>query len=65
MALVQENERKLLEPYAYISQLPGKGVRGQLIGAFQSWIGAPGEMLGVIHQIVDELHNASLLYAVK
>lgn len=61
MALVQDNERKLLEPYAYVRSLPGKNVRGQLIGAFQKWIGAPAAALDVIHRVVDELHNASLM----
>ncbi|KAF4038175.1 Polyprenyl synthetase [Phytophthora infestans] len=58
---VQENESKLLEPYAYISELPGKNVRGRMIGAFQSWLRAPTEAVESIQSIVDQLHNASLL----
>ncbi|CAI5739991.1 unnamed protein product [Peronospora farinosa] len=61
MATVQENETKLLEPYAYISELPGKGVRGKMIGAFQTWLCAPFEAVESIQRIVDQLHNASLL----
>ncbi|KAF1787071.1 Polyprenyl synthetase-related [Phytophthora cactorum] len=58
---VQENESKLLEPYAYISELPGKNVRGRMIGAFQTWLRAPAEAVESIQSIVDQLHNASLL----
>uniref|UniRef100_M4BUI0 Geranylgeranyl pyrophosphate synthase n=1 Tax=Hyaloperonospora arabidopsidis (strain Emoy2) TaxID=559515 RepID=M4BUI0_HYAAE len=55
------NETKLLEPYVYISQLPGKGVRSKMIGAFQTWLCAPAETVKSIQSIVDQLHNASLL----
>ncbi|KAL4085535.1 hypothetical protein PRIC1_015129 [Phytophthora ramorum] len=58
---VQENESKLLEPYVYISELPGKNVRGKMIGAFQSWLHAPADAVESIQSIVDQLHNASLL----
>ncbi|CAH0482914.1 unnamed protein product [Peronospora belbahrii] len=61
MATVQENETKLLEPYTYISKLPGKGVRAKMIGAFQTWLRAPSEAVESIQSIVDQLHNASLL----
>ncbi|KAL7995167.1 putative polyprenyl synthetase, isoprenoid synthase domain superfamily [Plasmopara halstedii] len=58
---VHDHESKLLEPYTYISELPGKNVRGKLIGAFQSWLHAPVEAVEGIQRIVDQLHNASLL----
>ncbi|ETP15984.1 hypothetical protein F441_09348 [Phytophthora nicotianae CJ01A1] len=58
---LEENESKLLEPYAYISELPGKNVRGRMISAFQSWLRAPADAVESIQSIVDELHNASLL----
>jgi geranylgeranyl diphosphate synthase type 3 len=61
MATVLENEKKLLEPYAYISELPGKNVRGKMIGAFQTWLRAPADAVESIQSIVDQLHNASLL----
>ncbi|KAF4318975.1 hypothetical protein BBO99_00005216 [Phytophthora kernoviae] len=57
----ETNERKLLEPYAYISELPGKNVRGKMISAFQSWLRAPPDAVESIQSIVDQLHNASLL----
>ncbi|KAI9919189.1 hypothetical protein PsorP6_012126 [Peronosclerospora sorghi] len=56
-----KNERKLLEPYAYISKLPGKGVRTKMVSAFQTWLHAPIEAVESIQSIVDQLHNASLL----
>ncbi|RLN50329.1 hypothetical protein BBJ29_002976, partial [Phytophthora kernoviae] len=57
----ETNERKLLEPYAYISELPGKNVRGKMVSAFQSWLRAPPDAVESIQSIVDQLHNASLL----
>lgn len=62
MSLTQEDERKILAPYSYILELPGKNVRGKLIDAFQLWLKAPVESVATIKSIVDELHNASLLY---
>uniref|UniRef100_K3W5U5 Geranylgeranyl pyrophosphate synthase n=1 Tax=Globisporangium ultimum (strain ATCC 200006 / CBS 805.95 / DAOM BR144) TaxID=431595 RepID=K3W5U5_GLOUD len=56
-----EKERKLLEPYAYIRELPGKNVRGHMVDAFQQWLQAPPAAVAAIKSIVDELHNASLL----
>ncbi|RLN63601.1 hypothetical protein BBJ28_00004830 [Nothophytophthora sp. Chile5] len=61
MASIEENETKLLEPYAYVTELPGKNVRGHMINAFQAWLQAPPEPVVSIKRIVDELHNASLL----
>jgi geranylgeranyl diphosphate synthase type 3 len=55
-------DHKIMEPYAYILELPGKNVRGKLIEAFQLWLKAPPEAEETIQTIVDELHNASLLW---
>jgi geranylgeranyl diphosphate synthase type 3 len=51
----------LLEPFEYLKQIPGKDVRGLLIDCFQQWLQAPEEKIAMIKDIVDSLHNASLL----
>jgi geranylgeranyl diphosphate synthase type 3 len=64
-------DESLLEPFAYISSIPGKDVRSALIDCFNSWLRVPekGEgdhldgldVLSEIKCIVSSLHDASLL----
>ncbi|TMW68105.1 hypothetical protein Poli38472_007777 [Pythium oligandrum] len=61
MAHVKQDDRRLLEPYAYYQELPGKNVRGHMVDAFQQWLVVPEDAVATIKVIVDELHNASLL----
>ncbi|CAF1405463.1 unnamed protein product [Adineta steineri] len=51
----------LLEPYEYIRTIPGKGIRPKLIKAFNFWLHIPDDKLNVIEELVEMLHNASLL----
>jgi geranylgeranyl diphosphate synthase type 3 len=57
----KSDEDMLLEPYAYLKQIPGKDVRGHLIDCFQAWLLIPEEKVAAIKDIIDSLHNASLL----
>lgn len=57
--------QKLLEPFTYITQLPGKNFRGKLSRAFNYWLNIPSEKLEVIEEIIKMLHNASLLWAIS
>jgi len=50
-----------LEPYRYISSMPGKRVRSRMIDCFQLWMQAPAERVEQVKEIVALLHNASLL----
>jgi geranylgeranyl diphosphate synthase type 3 len=43
-----------------ISQ-PGKGIRAQLISAFNAWLEVPPDGLAIITKVVGMLHTASLL----
>ncbi|CAF4078026.1 unnamed protein product [Adineta steineri] len=52
---------KILQPYDYLKTLPGKSIRTKLIRAFNYWLNAPEEKLVIIDDIIDKLHNASLL----
>lgn len=52
---------KLLEPYNYLRQIPGKDVRGHLIDAFNVWLQIPADKVAAIKKIIDALHTASLL----
>lgn len=49
------------EPYEYICQVKGKGVRLLLINAFDTWLHIPPEKKAEIGVLTQMLHNASLL----
>ncbi|KAG4430926.1 hypothetical protein IFR05_013584 [Cadophora sp. M221] len=51
----------ILEPINYINSLPSKGVRTMLIEALDQWLEVPSPALETIKEIVDQLHNASLI----
>ena len=57
----EQVEHILREPYEYITQVPGKDVRGKLIAAFDHWLSIPGDKLKIISSVTKMLHNASLL----
>lgn len=54
-------EQILKEPYNYILQVPGKGVRLKLSQAFNYWMKIPEDKLEIIAEVTQMLHNASLL----
>eukprot|EP01147_Barroeca_monosierra_P009731 gene9731-1934_t len=54
-------EQILQEPYKYITQIPGKDIRSQLIKAFNIWLQVPDKHLEKIQSVTKILHNASLL----
>jgi len=54
-------DRLLLEPYSHILSVPGKNIRGKLIAGFNTWMKVDQEKIKVIEEIVEMLHNASLL----
>jgi len=57
----QEQDELLLQPFTYIQQIPGKKVRAKLAIAFNHWLNIPQEKLKAIGEIVQMLHNSSLL----
>ncbi|XP_077999037.1 geranylgeranyl pyrophosphate synthase-like isoform X2 [Glandiceps talaboti] len=57
----EAQEKILLEPYHYILQVPGKQIRMKLTKAFNHWLNIPEEKLHVVGEVVQMLHNASLL----
>ncbi|GAB1606256.1 geranylgeranyl pyrophosphate synthase-like isoform X3 [Argonauta hians] len=54
-------DKILLEPYHYISKIPGKQFRTRLTQAFNHWLTIPDTLLHNISDITQMLHNASLL----
>ncbi|OQV25172.1 Geranylgeranyl pyrophosphate synthase [Hypsibius exemplaris] len=56
-----ETNRILLEPYTYIVQMPGKQIRSKLVQAFNLWMKIPEDKLMIISEVMQMLHNASLL----
>jgi geranylgeranyl diphosphate synthase, type III len=56
-----EKEKILQGPYEYLISQPGKGIRAQLISAFNAWLEVPPDSLAIITKVVGMLHTASLL----
>ncbi|XP_073942701.1 geranylgeranyl pyrophosphate synthase quemao isoform X2 [Choristoneura fumiferana] len=52
---------KILMPYTYILQVPGKQIRTKLTSAFNNWLKISDEKLKAVGEIVQMLHNSSLL----
>ena len=58
------NEYKLTEPYDYIKGGPRKSLRSKLIDEINVWIGVDdSNVVLIIKQVIEKLHNASLMYA--
>lgn len=54
-------QKELDRPFTYIQGLPGKNIRSKLMIAFNHWMNIPLDKLKEIGEIVQMLHNASLL----
>ena len=50
-----------MAPFYYISALPSKGVRDQLIEILNLWVGASPESLDNTKTIIRDIHNLSLM----
>lgn len=64
--LIREFDEKGLQneldsPFTYVQRLPGKNIRQKMIIAFNRWMNIPRDKLDEIAEIVQMLHNASLL----
>ncbi|XP_052893352.1 terpene synthase isoform X1 [Anopheles moucheti] len=57
----KEQDETLLQPFSYIQQIPGKQVRSKLALAINHWLSIPNDKLAAISEIVQMLHNSSLL----
>ncbi|KAK4881091.1 hypothetical protein RN001_004410 [Aquatica leii] len=57
----ESQDEKLLQPFTYITQIPGKNIRSKLARAFNYWLNIPEDKLKQIEEIIQMLHNASLL----
>ena len=56
-----KQESLLLEPYSHIVRQSGKNIRQKLIHGFNLWMNVSQEKISAIEEIVNMLHNASLL----
>ena len=54
-------DEKLLEPWKYILNVPGKNVRGKMIAAFNKWLTVDPTKVKEITTVVAMLHTSSLL----
>ena len=51
----------LLEPFTYLLRKKGKDIRPKLLKAFNVWLKVPNEKVKLIGDIIQMLHNSSLL----
>jgi len=58
---LHEPPKELTEPYRYISQSQGKGVRKIMMDAFNGWLQISTEQVDVVAKLISILHNASLM----
>ncbi|KAH9498404.1 Geranylgeranyl pyrophosphate synthase [Bulinus truncatus] len=56
-----KHEQILMGPYRYICQIPGKQIRTQLTVAFNYWLKIPDDKLKLVSEVIQMLHNASLI----
>ncbi|CAH8613290.1 unnamed protein product [Heterobilharzia americana] len=54
-------EKVVMEPYNYTSDTNGKGLRCKLMSAFNYWLKVPESTLKLISEVIQMLHNASLI----
>ncbi|KAG0726583.1 Geranylgeranyl pyrophosphate synthase [Chionoecetes opilio] len=57
----KKQDQALLQPFIYVLQVPGKMFRGKLAQAFNYWMKIPEDKMLAISDIIQMLHNASLL----
>ncbi|XP_072940140.1 terpene synthase-like [Epargyreus clarus] len=57
----KDHDEKILMPFTYIQQVPGKQIRAKLTLAFNYWLKVSDTKLRAIGEIVQMLHNSSLL----
>lgn len=57
----EKAEQILLEPYTYICKVPGKQIRTKLSAAFNYWLQIPKDKEKLIGDVIQMLHNASLI----
>lgn len=57
----EEMEKAILQPYYYILKIPGKQIRTKLAQAFNYWLKISPEKCQAVTEIVQMLHNSSLL----
>ena len=56
-----QDEAALLKPYTHIAAIPGKKFRNKLITLFNTYYHLPDESIAILLQIIEILHNSSLL----
>ncbi|KRX57964.1 Squamous cell carcinoma antigen recognized by T-cells 3 [Trichinella sp. T9] len=56
-----KEEEELIAPFKYICSIPGKQIRVKLVCGFNLWLNVDNEIVNAISEIVEMLHNASLM----
>lgn len=50
--MIHEKDERVLEPFNYLNQIPGKDIRGEMIDCFAHWIPLHESQLCIIKDIV-------------
>ncbi|XP_067143278.1 terpene synthase [Centruroides vittatus] len=58
---LNSEDKILLQPFHYLLQVPGKKIRTKLTKAFNLWLDIPADKCSTIGDVIEMLHNASLL----
>ena len=58
---IELDQSALIAPCEYIRSLPSKDIRKKIIDAFNIWFQLPTNLTTVIGEIINDLHNASLI----
>jgi geranylgeranyl pyrophosphate synthase len=51
----------LMAPIKYIKSMPSKNLRTQMIDCFNLWLNVPGPTMAIIKEVIDSLHQSSLI----
>ncbi|KAI1305280.1 Geranylgeranyl pyrophosphate synthase [Halotydeus destructor] len=56
-----ESRKAVLQPFEYIRSLPAKNFRSKFFNVMNNWVQVPIEVLEMVTEAIDSVHNASLL----
>lgn len=51
----------ILQPQKYLEMMPSKGIRNAVIDGLEVWYQVPDKSLSIIRDIINLLHNSSLM----
>ncbi|KAM0347287.1 hypothetical protein ACHAPU_004806 [Fusarium lateritium] len=59
---ISQYEEMILQPQKYLEMMPSKNFRNSVIDGLEVWYQVPEKSLGIIRNIINLIHSASLMY---